>query len=257
MNRFAPVLALALAAGAVPLTAARAAPPAAPPPGSVAALMTPAPQSPSPSTPVLTPLPAPGQPVVSGLTATGATLTWERPAGPVFRYSMQRLVDGAWQGWVSMPGPTFTFSALTPGTTYTVRVFAAALVGTGYTTSPPSEPVSFTTPSEPALRCRLVVRSWAGGFMINGTITNASTGPVLGWALGFTLGATARITGAWNANVTMTGSRVTVRSSPWTSGIDPAGSQTFGLIGSHTGAFEPPRDITLNGQPGGCEVIVG
>ena len=96
----------------------------------------------------LIPLPPPGQPVVTNLTSTGATLTWERPDGPVFRYSMLRLVDGEWQGFVSMPFNSYTLAGLTPNTEYTVAVRAAALVGSGYTLSPLSEPVTFTPPSD-------------------------------------------------------------------------------------------------------------
>lgn len=93
----------------------------------------------------LTPLPPPGQPVVSELTPTSARLTWTRPAGPVFRYSMQRLVDGAWQGYASMPFTTFVVE-LTPGGTHTFAVWAHALWGSGYTSSALSPPVTVTAP---------------------------------------------------------------------------------------------------------------
>lgn len=91
------------------------------------------------------PLPPPGTPVVSNLTSTTATLTWAPSAGPVFRYSMKRLVDGEWTGYASMPSTTFNLAGLTPGTKYTFAVYAVALVGSGYTLSPLSEPVTFTT----------------------------------------------------------------------------------------------------------------
>jgi hypothetical protein len=91
------------------------------------------------------PLPAPGRPVATGITATGATLTWTRPTGPVFRYSMRRLVDGQWQGYASMPWTTYTVAGLSPDTEYTFAVQAHALAGSGYTSSPLSEPVTFRT----------------------------------------------------------------------------------------------------------------
>ncbi|MGX7670326.1 fibronectin type III domain-containing protein [Plantactinospora sp. DSM 117369] len=116
---------------------------------TVAALLA-LPAAPAQADPLI-PLPPPGQPVATGITPTGATLTWAPSAGPVFRYSMQRLVDGEWQGFSSMPSTTVTFVALTPGTEYTVAVRAAALVGSGYTLSPLSEPLTFSTPpAEPA-----------------------------------------------------------------------------------------------------------
>jgi hypothetical protein len=94
----------------------------------------------------LTPLPPPGQPVVSELTSTSARLTWTRPAGPVFRYSMKQFVDGAWQGYASMPFNTFVVD-LTPGGTRTFAVQAHALAGSGYTSSELSPPVTVTAPS--------------------------------------------------------------------------------------------------------------
>jgi len=93
----------------------------------------------------LTPLPAPGQPVVSELTPTSARLTWTRPAGPVFRYQMKQFVDGTWQGYASMPFTTYVVD-LTPGGTRTFAVQAHALVGSGYTSSELSPPVTVTAP---------------------------------------------------------------------------------------------------------------
>jgi hypothetical protein len=93
----------------------------------------------------LTPLPAPGQPVVSELTPTSARLTWTRPAGPVFRYQMKQFVDGTWQGYASMPFTTFVVD-LTPGGSRTFAVQAHALVGSGYTSSELSPPVTVTAP---------------------------------------------------------------------------------------------------------------
>jgi hypothetical protein len=105
----------------------------------------PASASASASAGTLTPLPPPGQPVVSELTSTSARLTWTRPAGPVFRYQMKQFVDGAWQGYASMPFNTFVVD-LTPGDTRTFAVQAHALVGSGYTSSELSPPVTVTAP---------------------------------------------------------------------------------------------------------------
>jgi hypothetical protein len=104
------------------------------------------PASASVSAETLTPLPPPGQPVVSELTSTSARLTWTRPAGPVFRYQMKQFVDGAWQGYASMPFNTFVVD-LTPGGTRTFAVQAHALVGSGYTSGELSPPVTVTAPS--------------------------------------------------------------------------------------------------------------
>lgn len=106
--------------------------------------------SPSPDAPLI-PLPAPGRPVASDLTPTGVTLSWTS-TGPVFRYSVQRLVDGQWQPFDATNRPVAQFTRLTSDTEYTFRVTAHALPNSGYTTSPPSETVTFRTPrpGEPA-----------------------------------------------------------------------------------------------------------
>nr|MDT0662243.1 fibronectin type III domain-containing protein [Micromonospora sp. DSM 115978] len=93
----------------------------------------------------LTPLGAPGQPVVSELTPISALLTWSPSTGPVFRYSMKRLVDGEWQGYASMPSTSFRVG-LTPGATHTFAVYSVALPFSGYTASPLSEPVTVMAP---------------------------------------------------------------------------------------------------------------
>jgi hypothetical protein len=95
----------------------------------------------------LIPLPAPDQPVVSELTPTSALLTWPRSGGPVFRYSMKRLVDGEWQGYASMPFTSYRV-ALTPGAEHTFAVYSVALPFSGYTTSPLSEPVTVVAPTQ-------------------------------------------------------------------------------------------------------------
>jgi hypothetical protein len=99
----------------------------------------------SAATGTLTPLPPPDQPVVSELTPTSARLTWNRSAGPVFRHSMKQLVDGTWEGYASMPFTTYVVG-LTPGGTHTFAVQAHALVGSGYTSSELSPPVTVTAP---------------------------------------------------------------------------------------------------------------
>ncbi|WP_173073255.1 fibronectin type III domain-containing protein [Phytohabitans rumicis] len=97
------------------------------------------------STATLTPLDPPSQPVVSELTPTSARLTWTGPSGPVFRFSMKQLVNGAWQGYASMPTNTFVVG-LTPGGTSTFAVYAVPLAFSGYTISDLSPPVTITAP---------------------------------------------------------------------------------------------------------------
>jgi hypothetical protein len=198
----------------------------------------------------LIPLPPPGQPVVTDVTSTGATLTWERPAGPVFRYSMLRLVSGEWQGFVSMPFNSYTLGGLTPNTEYTVAVRAAALAGSGYTLSPLSEPVTFTTRPEPAgWNCTISISAdQYGGFMVRGTLVWSGADPVPRWTVRFTIATNLQITQAWNSTITRSGTRVTITSPGWNGSptIPPGIPQSFGFNGRYTGTFTPPGDFQVD-----------
>jgi hypothetical protein len=177
------------------------------------------------------PLPAPGKPVVSNLTATGATLTWAHSAGPVFRYSMRRLVDGAWQGYASMPSNTFTLAGLVPGETYTFAVQSHALPGSGYTSSPLSEPVTVTPAGPPAWDCRIDFWTWSGGYTAAGSLSGQ---------VGFTTSGTMTISHGWNGTFSVSGDRVTI-----------SANGRFGFSGGLTGPFTGPSNV----QPA-CEIWV-
>ena len=74
-----------------------------------------------------------------------ADLTWASN-GLVYEDVVQRQVNGAWReyarvrytGWLALTG-------LTPGTTYTFRVYSIPIEGMDFTNSQPTQPVSFTT----------------------------------------------------------------------------------------------------------------
>lgn len=200
-----------------------------------------------------TPLPAPSQPVASQITSTGAVLTWTSGGGPVFRYSMKRLVNGEWQGYASMPGPSITLAGLTPDTEYTFAVYAAALPFSGYTVSPLSEPVTFRTLSANPT-CRVQIGAGNGVFVMNGTADWTGT-PQWSWRVTFTTTANQRITQSWNGNLTVSGAQVTITGGSSGGPLPQPGTPvTFGASGQYTGVFTPPQDIRFNGVP--CEVTV-
>ncbi|MDG4785223.1 cellulose binding domain-containing protein [Micromonospora sp. WMMD1102] len=207
----------------------------------------------------LIPLPPPGQPVATDITPTGATLTWTRPIGPVFRYSMQRLVDGEWQGFSSMPFNTVTFVALTPDTEYTVAVRAAALAGSGYTMSPLSEPVTFRTPPAepaPAWNCTIAISvSQYGSYRVRGTLNWSGPTPPSGWTIRFDIAQNVSITQWWNATVFRTGTGASITALPWDGPAgNPPATQTFDFSGRWTGTFVPPSDFTVaSGTP--CTIL--
>jgi cellulose binding protein with CBM2 domain/fibronectin type III domain protein len=96
------------------------------------------------------PLPAPTGLTAQHVSDTKADLTWSSnslTSGDV----VQRLVSGSWRQY---PAADKVFgylplANLTPGTTYTFRVYSVPFGDFGYTDSPPSAPVTFTTLSGP------------------------------------------------------------------------------------------------------------
>ncbi|HEX9336744.1 MAG TPA: fibronectin type III domain-containing protein, partial [Pseudonocardiaceae bacterium] len=92
-------------------------------------------------------LSAPTSLQVAHVSDTTADLSWfDDPltGGDV----VQREVNGSWQQYASGRWGFLPLTNLTPGTTYTFRVYSAP-VDSNYTASPPSAPLSFTTLSGP------------------------------------------------------------------------------------------------------------
>jgi hypothetical protein len=91
-----------------------------------------------------TPLPAPTGLQVLHVADTTADLYWASPC-----YStedvVQRYTGGSWRTYAANVCSHLALSGLAPGTAYTFRVYSAAVPGIGYSQSPPSAPLSFTT----------------------------------------------------------------------------------------------------------------
>jgi len=62
---------------------------------------------------------------------------------------VQRLVNGSWQTYATGICEYLKLTGLTPGTTYTFRVYSAAVPDIDMAQSPPTAPISFTTLSGP------------------------------------------------------------------------------------------------------------
>jgi len=95
-----------------------------------------------------TPLAAPTQVQAVHVADTSADLWWNYDAN--HREDVVQLrVGTVWQEYARTAASVLALTNLTPGTTYTFRVYSVASPVTGFSDSPPSTPVTFTTLSAP------------------------------------------------------------------------------------------------------------
>ena len=92
---------------------------------------------------------------------------------------------------------------------------------------------------------------WAGGFTANVVINNHGTSAINGWTLKFAFPGDQKITNAWNATVTQSGSAVTAANASYNAAIAPGGNAQFGFQGTWSANDTSPTAFTLNGNPCG------
>jgi endoglucanase len=113
-----------------------------------------------------------------------------------------------------------------------------------------SPTVSPTGPTNPGSTCSVTYKvdsQWNAGFTATVTITNRGAA-VNGWTLGFAFSGNQRISSAWNATATQSGSAVSVRDGGWNATIPTAGTASFGFQATYSGTNAAPSAFTLNGS---------
>ncbi|MBF9128807.1 cellulase family glycosylhydrolase [Plantactinospora sp. S1510] len=107
-----------------------------------------------------------------------------------------------------------------------------------------------TASAQAATGCRVtyaVSSQWSGGFTANVNVTNLGD-PINGWNLAWTFSSGQRVTQAWNATVTSSGSQVTAKNVSYNATIATNATVSFGFNGSWTGSSNPaPTSFALNG----------
>ncbi|WP_046509056.1 glycoside hydrolase family 9 protein [Streptomyces odonnellii] len=104
-------------------------------------------------------------------------------------------------------------------------------------------------PGTPAAGCAVtygIDSAWNNGFTATVTVKNTSATPVNGWTLGWSYPGGQRVTGAWNATVTQSGTAVTAKDVGWNKAIAPGSSVSFGFQATFTGSNPAPTGFTLN-----------
>ncbi len=89
---------------------------------------------------------------------------------------------------------------------------------------------------------------WGGGFVANVTINNTGTSAISGWTLKFTFPGDQKITNAWNAAITQSGTSVTATNLNYNATINPGGNTSLGFQGTWTANDTVPTSFSINGS---------
>ncbi|MEO3821815.1 cellulose-binding domain-containing protein [Plantactinospora sp. B24E8] len=117
--------------------------------------------------------------------------------------------------------------------------------------------ITVAAPAAAAAGCRVtysVGSQWQGGFTASVAVTNLGD-PVSSWTLTWSYPSGQRVTQAWNATVSQSGSQVTARNASYNGSLGTAASTTFGFNGSWTGSNTTPTEFAMNGTA--CTGAVG
>nr|WP_241562058.1 glycoside hydrolase family 9 protein [Streptomyces hoynatensis] len=105
-------------------------------------------------------------------------------------------------------------------------------------------------PDPAACEVNYVSYRWSGGFTSQVEVRNTGDTAISPWELKWSFADQQRITNAWNATVTQSGSDVSAKPLGWNATIPPGGSVSFGFNGTSSGSVSDPAGFTLNG--GAC-----
>ena len=97
------------------------------------------------------------------------------------------------------------------------------------------------------------VNQWSTGFTADVKVTNYGAA-VSSWAVSWAFAGDQRVTNAWNATVSQSGSAVTSASVAWNGSLASGASTSFGFQGTYSGVNAKPAAFSLNGVPCGPDV---
>jgi cellulase/cellobiase CelA1 len=205
--------------------------------------------APAPSTPAPTPGPTcpPALPLtgsVTGATADSLTVTYSIFFAPPCGYNPPVTVtlfasSQDARDWVNpvaeaVSGPErsgqVTIGGLSAGTEYWFRFSADGkhdpyAVGSGRTVAAQACAASVAVDS-----------AWSGGFVATVTVRNTGTDALASWYVSWRWTGDERIVSLWNGVARPGGDGVAIGNASWNGSVPPAGSTSFGLVVSSSGA---------------------
>ena len=203
--------------------------------------------------------PTPKLVATTAATATSFALTG-LATGTEYGYEVAAL-DSA--GRISPVLSATAFTTLGAGATTSPSASASATPSASVSASPspsasasPSPSASASPSPSPSVgptggfACHVVyakASEWAGGFTANVTVNNTGGTAWTGWTVKFAFPGDQKITSAWNATVTQSGTAVTAASLSYNGAVAPGGNAAFGFQGTWTSNDSPPTAFTVNG----------
>jgi glucose/arabinose dehydrogenase len=116
----------------------------------------------------------------------------------------------------------------------------------GSPSTPPASASVSAPPPAGACSVRWTADQWGSGFTANVAVTNLAAART-SWTLTFTFPGNQRVTNAWNATVTQSGTAVTARNVSWNGSLATGGSVSFGFQATYSGTNTRPTDFNLDG----------
>lgn len=117
--------------------------------------------------------------------------------------------------------------------------------------SPSHSPSSSPSASTGSGSCHVtytIQSEWVGGFTASVTINNTGSTAVNGWTLTYRYGGDQKVTSAWGATASQSGTTVTLKNVSYDASIAPGGTLTgVGMQGTWTSSDAAPSGFVLNG----------
>ncbi|GAA1004264.1 hypothetical protein Aple_082410 [Acrocarpospora pleiomorpha] len=184
-----------------------------------------------------TPPTTPGAPTASGVTASGATLTWaastDSGCSGLAGYNVYREQGVTDPLLGQTTGTTLALTGLTANTAYQIYVRARDNAGNLSGNSPLG--TFTTTGGGTGGACTVVPTTqtqWGNGYVIQPVTVTAGTSPITSWTVTFTLPAGHTVTGSWNATFTQSGQTITAKNVAHNGTLAAGASTSFGFQGS-------------------------
>ncbi|GEC03309.1 glucanase [Streptomyces spinoverrucosus] len=130
--------------------------------------------------------------------------------------------------------------------TRTALLAALALVAGATGTAMAAVPGDVGASAVPCTVDYTVQNQWDTGFTASVTVTNNSAAKS-GWSVAWSYAGNQRITNAWNAKVTQSGTAVTAANESYNGTLATGGSVSFGFNGTYSGTNALPDTFTLDG----------